>query len=181
MSHNATGSNGKKEAFVFRAGYAKKIWSVQKGANVIQCQVKIQEAEGEGETICGCEYAAAATSSFQTHLINQHGLTITSDKHVQLLQERQEKWSEGAGGTKQPDVQTFFPTKDEAEAVVAPYAETHEKRIKYNMLTTDFLASAGWPHLTENEALRKLVKALDPRYDLPSVGKVQRLLLPTLK
>eukprot|EP00820_Chromera_velia_P022567 Cvel_8319.t2-p1 / transcript=Cvel_8319.t2 / gene=Cvel_8319 / organism=Chromera_velia_CCMP2878 / gene_product=hypothetical protein / transcript_product=hypothetical protein / location=Cvel_scaffold457:32398-34107(+) / protein_length=491 / sequence_SO=supercontig / SO=protein_coding / is_pseudo=false len=49
------------------------------------------------------------------------------------------------------------------------------------MLTTDFLASAGWPHLTENEALRKLVKALDPRYDLLSVGKVQRLLLPTLK
>uniref|UniRef100_A0A0K6SAX3 Uncharacterized protein n=1 Tax=Chromera velia CCMP2878 TaxID=1169474 RepID=A0A0K6SAX3_9ALVE len=49
------------------------------------------------------------------------------------------------------------------------------------MLTTDFLASAGWPHLTENEALQKLVKALDPRYDLPSVGKVQRLLLPTLK
>uniref|UniRef100_A0A0G4GKE5 Uncharacterized protein n=1 Tax=Chromera velia CCMP2878 TaxID=1169474 RepID=A0A0G4GKE5_9ALVE len=88
-----------------------------------------------------------------------------------LLQERQEKWSEGAGGTKQPDVRTFFPTKDEAEAVVAPYAETHEKRIKCDMLTTDFLASAGWPHLTENEALRKLVKALDPRYDLPSVGK----------
>uniref|UniRef100_A0A0G4HUK7 DUF659 domain-containing protein n=1 Tax=Chromera velia CCMP2878 TaxID=1169474 RepID=A0A0G4HUK7_9ALVE len=49
------------------------------------------------------------------------------------------------------------------------------------MLITDFLASAGWPHLTENEALRKLVKALDPRYNLPSVGKVQRLLLPTLK
>uniref|UniRef100_A0A0G4I0V6 DUF659 domain-containing protein n=1 Tax=Chromera velia CCMP2878 TaxID=1169474 RepID=A0A0G4I0V6_9ALVE len=49
------------------------------------------------------------------------------------------------------------------------------------MLTTNFLASAGWPHLTENEALQKLVKALDPRYDLPSVGKVQRLLLPTLK
>uniref|UniRef100_A0A0G4HGA0 DUF659 domain-containing protein n=1 Tax=Chromera velia CCMP2878 TaxID=1169474 RepID=A0A0G4HGA0_9ALVE len=49
------------------------------------------------------------------------------------------------------------------------------------MLITDFLASAGWPHLTENEALQKLVKALDPRYDLPSVGKVQRLLLPTLK
>uniref|UniRef100_A0A0G4FKU4 Uncharacterized protein n=1 Tax=Chromera velia CCMP2878 TaxID=1169474 RepID=A0A0G4FKU4_9ALVE len=49
------------------------------------------------------------------------------------------------------------------------------------MLTTDFLASAGWPHLTENKTLRKLVKALDPCYDLPSVGKVQRLLLPTLK
>uniref|UniRef100_A0A0K6S7V5 DUF659 domain-containing protein n=1 Tax=Chromera velia CCMP2878 TaxID=1169474 RepID=A0A0K6S7V5_9ALVE len=49
------------------------------------------------------------------------------------------------------------------------------------MVTTDFLASAGWPHLTENEALRKLVKALDPRHDLLSVGKVQRLLLPTLK
>uniref|UniRef100_A0A0K6S5Z7 Uncharacterized protein n=1 Tax=Chromera velia CCMP2878 TaxID=1169474 RepID=A0A0K6S5Z7_9ALVE len=49
------------------------------------------------------------------------------------------------------------------------------------MLTTDFLASAGWPYLTENEALRKLVKALDPRYDLPSMRKVQRLLLPTLK
>uniref|UniRef100_A0A0G4HJ64 Uncharacterized protein n=1 Tax=Chromera velia CCMP2878 TaxID=1169474 RepID=A0A0G4HJ64_9ALVE len=49
------------------------------------------------------------------------------------------------------------------------------------MLTTDFLASAGWPHLTENEALRKLVKVLDPRYDLLSVEKVQRLLLPTLK
>uniref|UniRef100_A0A0G4GC83 Uncharacterized protein n=1 Tax=Chromera velia CCMP2878 TaxID=1169474 RepID=A0A0G4GC83_9ALVE len=49
------------------------------------------------------------------------------------------------------------------------------------MLTTNFLASAGWPHLTENEALRKLIKALDSRYDLPSVGKVQRLLLPTLK
>uniref|UniRef100_A0A0G4FET2 DUF659 domain-containing protein n=1 Tax=Chromera velia CCMP2878 TaxID=1169474 RepID=A0A0G4FET2_9ALVE len=49
------------------------------------------------------------------------------------------------------------------------------------MLTTDFLASAGWPHLIENKALRKLVKALDPRYHLPSVGKVQRLLLPTLK
>uniref|UniRef100_A0A0G4HDW8 Endonuclease/exonuclease/phosphatase domain-containing protein n=1 Tax=Chromera velia CCMP2878 TaxID=1169474 RepID=A0A0G4HDW8_9ALVE len=98
-----------------------------------------------------------------------------------LLQKRQEKWSEGAGGTKQPDVQTFFPTKDEAEAVVAPYAGTHEKRIKCDMLTTDFLASVGWLHLTENEALRKLVKALDPRYDLPSVGKVQRLLLPTLK
>uniref|UniRef100_A0A0G4H8W6 Uncharacterized protein n=1 Tax=Chromera velia CCMP2878 TaxID=1169474 RepID=A0A0G4H8W6_9ALVE len=51
------------------------------------------------------------------------------------------------------------------------------------MLITDFLAwsSAGWPHLTENEALRKLIKALDPRYDLPSVRKVQRLLLPTLK
>uniref|UniRef100_A0A0G4I2K2 Uncharacterized protein n=1 Tax=Chromera velia CCMP2878 TaxID=1169474 RepID=A0A0G4I2K2_9ALVE len=49
------------------------------------------------------------------------------------------------------------------------------------MLTTDFLASAGWPHLTENEALRKLVKVLGPRYDLPSVTKVQRLLLPTLK
>uniref|UniRef100_A0A0G4F2J0 Uncharacterized protein n=1 Tax=Chromera velia CCMP2878 TaxID=1169474 RepID=A0A0G4F2J0_9ALVE len=106
-----------------------------------------------------------------------------SDKHVQLLQERQEKRSEGAEGTKQPDVQTFFPTKDEtdSEAVVAPYTETHKKRIKYNMLTTDFLANAGWPHLTENEALRKLVKALDPRYDLPSVGKVQRLLLPILK
>uniref|UniRef100_A0A0G4I2G9 Uncharacterized protein n=1 Tax=Chromera velia CCMP2878 TaxID=1169474 RepID=A0A0G4I2G9_9ALVE len=29
--------------------------------------------------------------------------------------------------------------------------------------------------------LRKLVKALDPRYDLPSVGKVQRLLFLTLK
>eukprot|EP00820_Chromera_velia_P021758 Cvel_30303.t1-p1 / transcript=Cvel_30303.t1 / gene=Cvel_30303 / organism=Chromera_velia_CCMP2878 / gene_product=hypothetical protein / transcript_product=hypothetical protein / location=Cvel_scaffold4298:9026-9503(+) / protein_length=159 / sequence_SO=supercontig / SO=protein_coding / is_pseudo=false len=39
MSHNPTGSNGKKEAFVFRAEYAKKIWSVQKGANMIQCQV----------------------------------------------------------------------------------------------------------------------------------------------
>uniref|UniRef100_A0A0G4IB63 Protein kinase domain-containing protein n=1 Tax=Chromera velia CCMP2878 TaxID=1169474 RepID=A0A0G4IB63_9ALVE len=127
------------------------------------------------------EAIAAVISSFQTHLINQHGLTITSDKHVQLLQERQEKRSEGAGGSKQPDVRTFFPTKDEAEAVVAPYAETHEKRIKCDTLTTDFLASAGWPHLTENEALRKLVKALDPRYDLPSVGKVQRLLLPTLK
>uniref|UniRef100_A0A0G4HVY7 Uncharacterized protein n=1 Tax=Chromera velia CCMP2878 TaxID=1169474 RepID=A0A0G4HVY7_9ALVE len=49
------------------------------------------------------------------------------------------------------------------------------------MLTTNFLASVGWPHLTENEALRKLVKALDPHYDLPSMGKVQRLLLPTLK
>uniref|UniRef100_A0A0G4H4J0 Uncharacterized protein n=1 Tax=Chromera velia CCMP2878 TaxID=1169474 RepID=A0A0G4H4J0_9ALVE len=112
--------------------------------------MKIQGAEGEGETICGCEYAAAATSSFQTYLINQHGLTITSDKHVQLLQERQEKWLEGAGGMKQPDLRTFFPTKDEAEAVVAPNAETHEKRIKCDMLTTDFLASAGWPHLTEN-------------------------------
>uniref|UniRef100_A0A0G4FYR1 Uncharacterized protein n=1 Tax=Chromera velia CCMP2878 TaxID=1169474 RepID=A0A0G4FYR1_9ALVE len=147
--------------------------------------MKMQGAEGEGETIYDYGYAAAATSSFQTHLINQHGLTITSDKHVQLLQERQEKRSEGAGGTKQPDVRTFFPTKDEAEAVVAPYAETHEKRIKCdmlgNMLTTDFLASAGWPYLTENEALRKLVKVLGPRYDLPSVGKVQRLLLPTLK
>uniref|UniRef100_A0A0G4H8L7 Uncharacterized protein n=1 Tax=Chromera velia CCMP2878 TaxID=1169474 RepID=A0A0G4H8L7_9ALVE len=32
------------------------------------------------------------------------------------------------------------------------------------MLTTDFLASAGSPHLTENEALRKLVKVSDPLY-----------------
>uniref|UniRef100_A0A0G4FK41 ACB domain-containing protein n=1 Tax=Chromera velia CCMP2878 TaxID=1169474 RepID=A0A0G4FK41_9ALVE len=49
------------------------------------------------------------------------------------------------------------------------------------MLTTDFLASVGWPHLTENEALRKLVKALDPRYDLPSVGKVHEKQILTYK
>ena len=119
------------------------------------------------------KYTGSTTSNLIKHIRTKHPL-----EYAEL---REESDSGVAAKSSRPSTSTVQPTLIDTINKATPYKNDSNKKRELDELVVRMIVEDLQPlSVVEDKGFRRLVHALNPRYDLPSRREITRTLLPSV-